>query len=171
MSKAALKKVLKDMDASQLREVICELYEVRPEAKEYLEFWINPDLPKESEKYKLRIYKLFFISEGRPRKSPDFKELKTQLKYFSTLGVDSECLAELHLYAFEIYSLWLTTRNKVMSHEKRVETYRKDIEAMLDKHGLENIYGLRFQRAIDEFDKIFHRGDLRARRGWRRWLH
>lgn len=158
------------MNADQLREVICELYEVRPEAKEYLEFWIDPDIKKESEKYRLRIFKLFFLSEGRPRKSPDFKGLRTLLKYFSTLYVDFENQVELRLYAFEAYFLWLETRNRVMSHQKRVESFYKDIEEFIDTNRLRESYSLRLQRAQNEFKKLFERGDRRSHRGWRRWL-
>lgn len=169
MSKATLKKVLKNMNADQLREVICELYEVRPEAKEYLEFWIDPDIAKESEKYRLRIFKLFFLSEGRPRKSPDFKGLRTLLKYFSTLYVDLEKQVELRLYAFEIYFLWLETRNRVTSHQKRSESFYKDIEEFIDTNQLRESYSLRLQRAQNEFKKLFERGDRRSHRRWRRW--
>ena len=65
MSKATLKKVLNEMDRDSLSEIICELYDARPEAKEYLEFWINPDADKELDKYRQKIFKQFFIS-------PDF---------------------------------------------------------------------------------------------------
>lgn len=158
------------MNADQLREVICELYEVRPEAKEYLEFWIDPDIKKESEKYRLRIFKLFFLSEGRPRKSPNFKGLRTLLKYFSTLYVDLEKQVELRLYAFEIYFLWLETRNRVMSHHKRAESFYNDIEEFINTNRLRESYSLRLQRTQNEFTKLFERGDRSSHRGWRRWL-
>ena len=44
MSKTALKKVLAGMTAQQLTELITDLYEARSEAKEYLDFYINPDI-------------------------------------------------------------------------------------------------------------------------------
>ena len=58
------------MDRDSLSEIICELYDARPEAKEYLEFWINPDADKELDKYRQKIFKQFFISGSKPRKSP-----------------------------------------------------------------------------------------------------
>lgn len=159
------------MDADQLREVICELYDVRPEAKEYLEFWVDPDVEKEIEKNKIKIFKLFFISEGRPRKSnPDFKEMKKLMKYFSTLYVDAEHQIELKLYAYEIYAMWLHSRNKVSTHESRVETFSREIDEYIEANDLGNTYQLRFRRALDDFNSIFNRGDIIDRRGWRRWL-
>ena len=43
MSKAQLKKALASMDAREIAEMVCELYDTRPEAKEYLEYWLNPN--------------------------------------------------------------------------------------------------------------------------------
>ncbi|MDE7115963.1 MAG: hypothetical protein K2O56_06020 [Muribaculaceae bacterium] len=69
MSKAALKKALRDIDRDGLAEIICEMYDARPEAREYLEFWVNPDADKELDKYKRKIFRILFISDGKPRKS------------------------------------------------------------------------------------------------------
>ena len=89
------------MDRDSLSEIICELYDARPEAKEYLEFWINPDADKELDKYRQKIFKQFFISGSKPRKSPVFKEIKTCIKYFTTLCIDYEKTADLMLYYVE----------------------------------------------------------------------
>ncbi len=43
MSKAQLKKHLASLDKSQIIEVVMELYEARKEAKDYLEFYLNPN--------------------------------------------------------------------------------------------------------------------------------
>ena len=43
MSKAALKKELKDFTPEQLTEVILNVYDSSKEAKAYLEFFLNPD--------------------------------------------------------------------------------------------------------------------------------
>lgn len=37
MSKASLKKALAQMDRESLVELICEMYDARPEARDYLE--------------------------------------------------------------------------------------------------------------------------------------
>ena len=94
------------MDRDSLSEIICELYDARPEAKEYLEFWINPDADKELDKYRQKIFKQFFISGSKPRKSPVFKEIKTCIKYFTTLCIDYEKTADLMLYTLDLYQLW-----------------------------------------------------------------
>ncbi len=169
MSKAKLKKALQELDPEQLKEVIFELYDLRPEAKEYLDFWIDPDIEKESEKYRIRIFRIFFISEERPRKNPDFKELKTLLKYYASLGIDPEKRIELKLYTLDIYAIWLSSRNKVMTHQKRVNTMLEETKDYIETHQLMETYGLRVQRNSDEFSRLFERGDKRGRRGWHRW--
>lgn len=170
MSKTTVKKALKDLSAEQLREVILELYENRVEAKEFLDYWADPVPEREIEKYKLKISKIFLIGENRPRKSPDFKELKKLLKDFSSLYMDNEQLIEMHLYAMEIYLMWLKTRTKVISQQARYETMSKGIDDMLDIDDTENIFSIRWGRIKEEFEAIFKRGNLRTHRGWRRWL-
>ncbi len=44
MSKAKLKKYLQTLSKEQVIEVMLELYDARKEAKEYLEFYLTPDL-------------------------------------------------------------------------------------------------------------------------------
>ena len=169
MSKTTLKKTLKGMDADQLREVIVELYENRPEAKNYLEYWIDPNPDKVIEEYKKSIFKIFFMSEGRPRKSPDFTELKKLLKYFFTLYLSDEQNIDLKLYSTEIYLLWLQSRNKVMSHEKRATAMCNELSEDIDSYNMTELFGLRYERLNSDFKELFERGDLKSRRGWRRW--
>ena len=52
MSKAQLKKHLNTLEKPQIIEMVMELYDARKEAKEYLEFYLNPDENKELEKFK-----------------------------------------------------------------------------------------------------------------------
>lgn len=170
MSKTTVKKALKDLTADQLRGVILELYDNRTEAKEFLDYWADPDPEREIEKYKLKISKVFLIGENRPRKSPDFKELKKLLKDFSSLYMDNQQLIEMNLYAMEIYLMWLKTRTKVIAQQARYESMCKSLDEMLDMDDTENIFSLRWNRIKDEFDAIFRRGNLKTRRRWRRWL-
>lgn len=71
MSKASLKKLLSTMDREQLIELILDAYSARKETKEYLEFFLNPDVEKLLTKYKeaaikeLRRTKRGGYSKGR----------------------------------------------------------------------------------------------------------
>lgn len=170
MSRARLKKTLLNLSKEELTDLLLQLYDVRPEAKEYLEYWENPEIESTCEKYRIRIFKLFFMSEGKPRKSPDFKELKTQLKYFSTLFMDIENQAQMKMYALEIYALWLESRTKVMAHEKRITTMCMDLREYIETNQLNDIMGIRFNNTMERLNYLFERGDLQDRRGWRRWI-
>lgn len=169
MSKASLKKVIKDLEKDSLAQIILELYDARPEAKEYLEFWLNPDADAELQKYRKRIYKIFFISEVKPRKSPAFTEIKNHLKYFISLGIEPEKVADLMLYISETYRDWLSLRRHVVSHKNRFDKFLTDTSSYIETAALEELYGLRLSRVREEAEKIFERGDdLRRRRwGWR----
>ncbi len=57
MSKTQLKKELTKMNAEQIAELVLDLYSARPEAKEYLEFYISPNIDKKLEKAKAAIDK------------------------------------------------------------------------------------------------------------------
>ena len=55
MSKAKLKKHMLSMTKEQVVDVMLELYSSSKEAKSWLEFYIEPDVKKELEKYKKAI--------------------------------------------------------------------------------------------------------------------
>ena len=55
MSKVQLKKHLSALNKEQIIEVMLELYDARKEAKEYLEFYLNPNEDEKLEEYKLSL--------------------------------------------------------------------------------------------------------------------
>ena len=62
MSKAQLKKHLNTLEKPQIIEMVMELYDARKEAKEYLEFYLNPDENKELEKFKKIVLKVIYVA-------------------------------------------------------------------------------------------------------------
>ena len=67
MSKAQLKKHLLKLTKEQVVDVVLELYDARKEAKEYLEFYMNPNDDGKLEEYKKIIYNEFYPSRGEPK--------------------------------------------------------------------------------------------------------
>ena len=63
MSKVALKKYLGTLEKSEVIDVVLGLYDARKEAKEYLEYFLNPD-----EKAKLKEYKAIIRNEFWPKR-------------------------------------------------------------------------------------------------------
>lgn len=169
MSKASLKKALKDLEHDSLAEIIMELYESRPEAKEFLEFWLNPDAENELQKFRKKVFKIFFVSEGKTRKSPALSELKKQTKYFASLGVEAEKNADLMLYVLETFCNWLSLRRHVISKKPAFDKMAEETAVYIESAGMEDLFAIRLERIKEQAKEIFDRGEqLRRRRwGWR----
>ncbi|MDE7442519.1 MAG: hypothetical protein K2M69_10190 [Muribaculaceae bacterium] len=169
MSKAQLKKALASMESSEIAEMVCELYDARPEAKEYLEFWLKPDPQGELEKYKVKVHRLFFTPSGKPRKRPTITSLKKELKYFSSICYDSELISELYLYLCSVDIEWLMTRKNpapsVKSAWGNLDLARQYVEAA----GLEDRFAIKLENLEESLKEQERRAEGHRRYGWRRW--
>ena len=65
MSKATIKKILQSMPKEEIIDMVLEMYDARKEAKEYLEFYANPDEDGKLEEYKKIITEEFYPTKGR----------------------------------------------------------------------------------------------------------
>ena len=72
MSKTTLKRELVNMDKEQLIELILEVYAARKDAKEYFEFFLNPDVGKLLDKYELAVSKNLTALSGVDMVRPGF---------------------------------------------------------------------------------------------------
>ncbi|MDE6717144.1 MAG: hypothetical protein K2J70_03035 [Muribaculaceae bacterium] len=169
MSKAQLKKALAGMEAQEIAEMICELYDARPEAKEYLEYWLKPDIERELEKYKQKLKRLFFTSSGKPRKRPTITSIKKELKYFSSICYDPEMIAELYLHLCEIDLEWLRTRSNPSAGAKGTRGNLDMTFQYIEGAALEDRYGIRMERLEETLKEEEKRGEGRRGYGWRRW--
>lgn len=59
MSKLLLKKEIKDLTRNQLEQMILDAYDAKKEIKEYFDFYVNPDVEKLTEKFKVAISREF----------------------------------------------------------------------------------------------------------------
>lgn len=55
MSKVLLKKKLASMSKTEIIGLVAELYDAKKEAKDYLDYWVNPDEETKLEEYKRNI--------------------------------------------------------------------------------------------------------------------
>lgn len=167
MSKPALRKALRDIDKEGIVELLCELYDARPQAREYLDFWAKPDLEKLDEKYRSAIRKIFFIGGERPRKNPSLTDIRSAIKFFSTLCCEPEKTASLMLYAADSYREWLSTRRHILSHRARADALLAETRAYIESHALEEFLSLPLERIEKGIAEVFRRGDPPRRRwGW-----
>lgn len=108
MSKVALKKYLNTLQKGEIIEMVLDLYDARKEAKEYLEYYLNPN-----EKEKLKEYKTIILNEFFPKRGDRkcrFSVCRKAIADFRKLYPAPENLADLMLYlvenACEAADLW-----------------------------------------------------------------
>ena len=101
MSKAQLKKQLNSLEKSQIIEMVMELYDARKEAKEYLEFYVNPDEKKELEKFKEIVFKEFG-DDGVHDPKCRFSVCRKALSDFKKLAPSEDAIAEAMTYYVEL---------------------------------------------------------------------
>lgn len=100
MSKNALKKYLKELDAAALREQVLDLYGRFPEVKTYYDFVFNPREDKLLREAMQRISEEYFPRRRKKAKARRSVAHK-YIKHFRTLGVDPVVLAELMAFNLE----------------------------------------------------------------------
>lgn len=124
MSKAQLKKELAEMDAVQLRELILDLYSAKKEAKDYFEFFLNPDVDKLTEKKGMEIDKELNRSK-RGMLCARFSKIFTILKDYQAYGVDAQ----------HVYGLMLGVLNKSVIFERLYYTQTSFVNGTLKLFG------------------------------------
>lgn len=107
MSKLQLKKEIKSLSREQLENMILDVYDARKEIKEYFEFFLNPDVDKLTEKYKVAISKELNRSK-RGYSKARISVIKKLIKEFASFQPGFEAELELYYYAVS-YSLLVET--------------------------------------------------------------
>ena len=131
MSKAQLKKYLIKLTKEQVIDVVLELYDARKEAKEYLDFYINPNDDAKLEEYKKIIYNEFYPNRGEPKCR--FSVCRKAISDFKKLKPSPFCIADLMLFYIE------TGVNFTAEYGDMWEQYYTALENNFDK-AMEFIY-------------------------------
>lgn len=173
MSKASVKKALKELDQEGLVNLLMDLYACRKDAKDFLEFWANPDEDKELERVKERIHKIFFLPQDKPRRKPDMSEIKTLVKNFRTLGPDPEKIADLLIYLPEQMLEWLQRRKGVgmTAARPRFDSMLEESRTFIESACLEQVFGMRLD-GISELINAYYDDfpDEKRSHSSRRWF-
>ena len=100
MSKSTLKKALSTLTKEQIEEMILDLYAARPEAKEYLDFWVSGDIDSKMTKAKNSIVKECARTQ---RKRPRLRitKIKKFIKDIVSLNADSQTISDIMTFAVE----------------------------------------------------------------------
>ncbi|MCI9608331.1 MAG: hypothetical protein HFJ94_09190 [Muribaculaceae bacterium] len=100
MSKATLKKALAPLSKEQIEEMVLDLYAARPEAKEYLDFWVSGDIDSKMTKAKTAVAKEI-ARKQRLRPRPRMTKIKRFIKDIVSLNADSQAVCEIMTFAVE----------------------------------------------------------------------
>lgn len=168
MSKAKLKKTLASMDKEQLATVITELYEARKEAKEYLEYWLDPDSAKELERVEKLVGRQFVTPQGINRRSPSLPTVNKYIKDFMTICFEPERVGDLLLFTAEQMCEWLDMRYRRTAYRNSLRKYLNEAALYIENHNLEEHYGLRLERLRERVAALEAYQNEIAPRGWRR---
>lgn len=145
MSKTALKKQMKMLTADQLMEVILELYDARKDAREYLEYYVNPDEEKMLDRYRNIVLKEFFPAKGRAKARTSV--CKKALKDFTTLHPSPRRIAELKLTLIESIMRY-AANSRYWIRESHENTLTVTFRELLDYLYRNDLYD-EFERRID----------------------
>ena len=94
MSKSTIKKLLKSMTKDEIITMVLELYSARKEAKDYLEFYAEPDEQGKLEEYKDIIREEFYPKRNREPQMR-FSVCRKAVSDFKKLKPPADAIAEL----------------------------------------------------------------------------
>lgn len=149
MSKTSLKKQLKSLTKEQLVEVMLELYDARKEAREYMEYYVNPDENKMFEKYSAIIQKEFFPQKGRAKGRTSV--CKKAIKDFKSLHPSPRLIAEIGFSLPETIMRYAKTSRFHLRESQEntlLTSFKESLEYMYTNDLLDY-----FTRRIDELIK------------------
>ena len=85
------------MPKEEIIGMVLEMYDARKEAKEYLEFYANPDEDGKLEEYKKIIKEEFYPSRGRQEPKTRFLVCRKAVSDYKKLKPSQDKLADLML--------------------------------------------------------------------------
>ncbi len=100
MSKSQVKKLLAGMSKEEVINTVMELYDARKEARDYLDYYVNPNESNELEKFKKIVLKEFDDDISRDPQCR-FSVCRKALSDFKKLAPSTDTLAEAMVYYVE----------------------------------------------------------------------
>lgn len=153
MSKTQLKKFLVHLDQEQLKDLIVELYDARPEAKDYLDFYVRPDIDARLEKARNLISKEVRRTQ-RGYARPRVTKIKRYIRDITSLNPGIEFSIEIMTFAFE--ALCSQAHMPFMeATQKSTARLLSDIITLSDKNLMLSDFLPRLQKAINKIPKRF----------------
>lgn len=148
MSKTTLKKELKNFDREQLMQLVLDLYSARKETRDYLEFFLNPDVEKLTDKYHTAINRELMRGTWR-RSKARISTLKNLVKEYESFGVDAQYVVDMRCYLLCQAMLVESVRDLPISFENALPLYLDLTLAYADAHAVFDYAIKRISQVID----------------------
>lgn len=140
MSKAQLKKFLKELDRDQLEEFVLDMYtDIKP-VKAYLDFFLNPDVDKLVDKTQLSLFTKIFRPNGDPVLNLKFTKINDIMKEFTMKVRDAHIVADMMVYLLTLLCEYGSQYCHTESFVKSVVANFSRLSKWLIKNGLEKEY-------------------------------
>lgn len=125
MGKAKLRQKLESLPKENIVRVVMSLYDASKEARQYLDFYAEPNSKDECERFKQVIRKEFFPSRGFSEK-PSFATCRKAISDFKKMKPQPYYLADLMLFYIENGCEYTMTYgdmwNNITQHSKTIST-------------------------------------------------
>lgn len=133
MSKTQFKKEISALDREQLIQLLLDLYSARKEAKEYFEFFVNPDTDALFEKFRNAVSKE--LARGKfNRCTARISRVRAIIKEFASYGVPAEQVVSLMVYAIGITLVTERRRDIPLTLFKGISKLCADVLVYGDKN-------------------------------------
>ncbi len=143
MSRAKFEKLANEMTKEDLVEMLMALYDSKKEAKDYFEYFLNPDEEKAEKKCKTVFLKEYTKTGVRPPKGR-ISKCKKALQDFEALRPSLEHRIDVRLYMAELASKYGARNWRIWEKNyKTIEKIFADTLLLISDHHLVNQYRTR----------------------------
>lgn len=135
------------MDNEQLISLFLDLYQADKGAKDYLDFFVNPDIDKRMDKAKAAVLRAVMrIKRGMVK--PRMTAVKDAIKSISSLSPGEEYVARIMLYTFEQFCLAAMSGRMQDQTLRSIVRHLNETVIYADKNGLASTIFPKIQNII-----------------------
>lgn len=140
MSKSQVKKLLTGMSKEEVIDVMMELYDARKEARDYFDYYVNPNESSELEKFKKIVLKEFDDDISRDPQCR-FSVCRKALSDFKKLSPSADTLAEAMVFYIErVYEFSFCAGDLwEQYYDSAISNFRSTLKFLLKNNLLESM--------------------------------
>lgn len=146
------------MSAEQISEMVLDLYAARSEAREYLDFFVSPDIEKKLDKSRSSIKKEMSRNSKGCNKSRSTR-IRRFIKDISSLNPGTEPVAEIMTFAVETFCEVGSDQIIKTSVQNGYARLLHDTIIYINDAGLVGDYLPRIEKAVESMSSSWWRGN------------